>query len=845
MPHSNRPNQERPTAPLGRPVWACWIFGALGTVLLSAAAAPAQETKPPRLLVAGFNPGGFRTSVTEGWVKLGFYLINPTDTDRRARVLAFYENQQDRQYGRDLWVPAHATITSWLPLGPAPAQASNTSREIQMLVYELAEGNNHLLLPGTEERIRGRAVLYRKREPTTALMIDLEPDEAPVFGQLPAPEPDDEALTLARVLKATRQHTGTVQVVYPHTLPAWPKAFDSIDELILASTKIGKDPAALQALRYWLEQGGTLWVMLDRIEPELVTRVLGEAFDFQIVGKVGLTDFRIDKQSADTGLMRPLPQRHERPVDFVRVLLSAGTTPEYTINGWPVWFTRNVGRGKVLFTTLGPRGWYRPRTARDEASRLPSFPTLPVAGEILDVATSKLRFTQSEPPYPVEALEDLLVQEIGYSVVSRATVAGVFGAFLLSILGLTALLRRGSRRPALLGGVGPALALVAAGTFVWIGTLSRQAAPPTIAFVQVVAGVAGTGEAPVDGLMAVYRPDSGPAPMGAWREGFFSMDLSGVEGQTHRMILTDLDAWHWDNLVLPAGIRFAPFQFTARTSQPIAAVARFGPSGLEGSLLAKPFENPGDGLLSLRGARNLAVSFGLDGRFSAGPADTLTPGHFLAGTLLSDRQQRRQEIYRHVLKRADEIHDGPVLWAWADPVELPFMLAPEARVAGTAVLAVPLRLERPASGTRVTIPAPFVPVQRMVQGMPTRLPPESSQPADMHLRFQLPASVLPLQVERARLIGKIDARLRRFTVAGKAGEDFVEIHRADNVLGPIQVDLAEDPFLHLDAQGGLHLRVTLSELPRGPTPKGQASGPAQNWTIEYFELEVVGRTAAK
>jgi hypothetical protein len=796
--------------------------------------------------VSGFVPGGFRTSVTEGWTKLDFDLINPTDKDRWARVLAFYENQQDRQYGRELWVPAHATIASWLPLGPAPTQASQGSREIQMLVYELTEGNNHLLLPGTEERIRGRAVLYRKRAPTTVLMIDAEPAEAPAFGQITVPEsPGDEALTLARVLQGRRHLSGNVQVVYPHTLPAWPNAWSSIDELILASDKIGKDPAGLQALRWWLEHGGTAWVMLDRVEPETVARLLGEALDFQVIGKVGLTEFRIDRVPADIDASRIPVQRHGRPVNFVRVLLPAGTTPEHTINGWPVWFTRSVGRGKVLFTTLGPRGWYRPRSARDELSPLPNFPALPVAGEILEITTMKQRFAPAEPPYAVGALEELLTQEIGYSVVSRGTVAVVFGVLFISILGLTALLRRGSRRPALLGGVGPAMALVAAGTFVWIGTMSRQAAPPTVAFVQVVAAVAGTAEAPVDGLVAVFRPDSGPAHMEAWREGFFNMDLSGVEGQTHRMILTDLDAWHWDNLVLPAGIRFAPFQFTARTSQPIAAAARFGPTGLEGALHAKPFANPADGLLTLRGARNLAVSFEPDGRFSAGPADTLAPGHFLAGTLLSDRQQRRQEIYRHLLKRTDEMHDGNMLWAWTDPVELPFKLVAEARVAGTAVLTVPLRLERPAPGTPVTIPGPFVQVQRVIKDRLSRLPPESSEPADMHLRFQLPESVLPMQVERARLIGKINARLRRLTVAGKAGEEFVEFHRMDNAFGPIQVDLPEDRFLQLDAAGGLHLRVTLSAAQSGASAKAQRAGPEQNWTIEYLELEVAGRTAAK
>jgi hypothetical protein len=847
MLHSYRSTKEQPTAPVGRRAVACCILAVLGAVLLFASTGTTQETKPPRpLQVSGFVPGGVRTTVTEGWVKLDFNLTNAADTDRRARVLAFYENQPDKQYGRELWVPAHATVASWFPLGPAPTQAANTTREIQMLVYELAEGKDHLVLPGTEERIRARAVLYRKREPSTGLIVD-DFDEGVAFGQFPRLQsPADEALTLARVLRSTRELSEFVQVIYPNTLPAWPKAFDGIDQMILASGKLSKDPAGLQALRQWLEQGGNVWVMLDRVEPEVVTRLLGEAFDFEIVGKVGLTEFRIEKASLEAGAAPAPVQRYEQPVDFVHVLLAAGTSPEYTIDGWPVWFMRTVGRGKILFSTLGPRGWYQPGIWQDRPAPLPNLPKLPVATEALDVAAVELFHAPVQPSYPVEAFEDLLIQEIGYSVVGRGTIALVFGLFLTGILGLTALLRRGSRRPALLGLVGPALAVAAAAAFVALGSLSRQAAPPTVAFAQVVDAVAGTGEASIDGLAAVYHAGSGPANLAAERGAFFDLDLSGVEGQTHRLILTDLDAWHWENVVLPAGIRFAPFQFTARAGEPITAVARFGPKGLEGALSAKTFANLSDGLLTSAGGRNLAVPMGPDGSFTAGTADTLAPGQFLASTLLSDRQQRRQEIYRQFLKRTGASHDRHVLLAWADPALPPFNLAPEARVVGTALLRVPLRLERPAAGTAVTIPAPFVEVNRLVDGRLSRLPRESALAAELHLRFQLPASVLPLQVERARLIGNIDARLRRLTIAAKAGDAFVDYYQADNPFGPIQVDLAEDRFLHLDAEGGLHLRVTLSAIQKGGAFKAQATRTEdQNWTIEYLELEVVGRSGAK
>src|SRR5262249_36568030 len=135
------------------------------------------------------------------------------------------------------------------------------------------------------------------------------------------------------------------------------------------------------------------------------------------------------------------------------------------------------------------------------------------------------------------------------------------------------------------------------------------------------------------------------------RGGLFELDLTGTEGRTRRLVLTDLDAWHWEDLALPAGVRLAPFRYTARSEGPITAVARFGPEGLEGRLAAGPSRGLADALLTTPGGRNLSVRLGPDGAFSAGSQDVLSAEQFLAGAVLSDRQQRRQELLRACLQR--------------------------------------------------------------------------------------------------------------------------------------------------------------------------------------------------
>ncbi len=446
--------------------------------------------------------------------------------------------------------------------------------------------------------------------------------------------------------------------------------------------------------------------------------------------------------------------------------------------------------------------------------------------------------------YPAEALQKMLQREIGYDILGGEKVAGLFALFLGGTLGLSVLARRRGRTQ-FAGWIGPAGALAATLLLFALGQAARQAVPAAAAVAQTVHPVAGTNEAAVAGLLAVYRPDSGPIDLGARDGGFFDLDMAGLQGQTRRLIMTDLDAWHWENLALPAGVRFAPMQFTAPSTAPITAVAHFGAAGLEGKLTTGPFRNPADGLLTAGHARNLAVHLRADGTFTSGPADALAPGHFLTGALLSDQQQQRQEAYRHMLTAQKPPRpERAMLLAWAEPAPAPFTLPAGTQVSGSALLGMPLRLERTPPGTRVTVPGMFMPVRRMLDDRTARVPFESSQTTAFDLRFQLPPAVLPMVPERAQFLLKINARGRRIAVASPADGAFVEHLHVDNPLGPVRVDLADPRWLRVDALGGIHVRLSIGDAQLGAGAANANADADRLWTIEYLELEVTGRTAA-
>jgi hypothetical protein len=132
---------------------------------------------------------------------------------------------------------------------------------------------------------------------------------------------------------------------------------------------------------------------------------------------------------------------------------------------------------------------------------------------------------------------------------------------------------------------------------------------------------------------------------------------------------------------------------------------------------------------------------------------------------------------------------------------------------------------------------------------------------NQHLRFQLPAEVLPspaelqflrqerksqaspFQVERVRLTARISAPGRRVAIAGRAPDGgVVDIFSAEGPLGDdIRVDVADARF-QPDDRGGLHVDLSVGELPaKGVGPAGPAG--ADKWTIDYLELEVTGTVA--
>jgi hypothetical protein len=581
--------------------------------------------------------------------------------------------------------------------------------------------------------------------------------------------------------------------------------------------------------------------MLDVVDPDVIAPLLGNDTPFQIVDRIGLTTVRLHRP-ADSP---PANGREfEQPVEHVRMLPGADDRVITSANGWPAAFVRTVGRGRIVFTTLGARGWHRPRDpgdlrtkggGRDSRSPYEGMPLLPVALPQLEELAAELQPREQPHAFTSDHLGPILVEDIGYSIMSRTTAAAILGIFLLAVLGIGVGLRR-SRRPELVGWLAPAAAAAIAGLFLGLTAGSRRAVPETVATVAVIDVVPGSGEAAVNGLFAVYQPESGTVPLGTRRGGLLQLDIEGMEGQTRRWVQTDTDAWHWEDLALPAGVRTGRFKQTARVG-PVSAYARFGPNGVDGTLTTTAFRNAADALILTAARETLAVRLQPDGTFAAGTDDMLPAGHFLAGAVLTDRQQKRQAVYRQLLNGSppEYMAGRDLLLAWGDMEEVPFTARDGSRMVGTALWVIPLEFEQPAAGTRVTVPPGFISYRR-VDGGTGRATMESTRAANMLLRFQLPASVRGLKVERATLHLRVRAPSRRVAVGGLADGRPVALDSKDSPAEPIRVEVDDAKLLRVDEQGGLHFSLSVANLGNEilDTP----------WRIESLGLEVAGRLAS-
>ncbi len=808
------------------------------------------RARPP--IGHSIHAGGIGRLAPGHWGSVGVDLINPGDQPVDALSVMYFQNNPNVQFGRRLWVPARSRmVTSFPVLTPADLPRDKDAVEVQTLLLDRTGKEEVLIKSPTGEMLGDARLSVGAERQVTAIMDD----------------PGDElGGDTVMAMRLSRNLTRRISTFVGDFAPANQQSLQGLDHLVLMSDRLAQDSAGLSAVREWLHNGGKLWLMLDQLAPETVQAVLGDSFTYQPVDHVGLTNFTIKSSIAGGAGPAGLTQEFDDPVDFVRVLTTQGSVL-HTLNGWPASFFFSVGRGRVLCTTVGPRAWIRQRGPKDSKPNDVLRDSRFIANELLTELAFELIGQPPAPPALKPAdFQSFVSEQIGYRIVGRSMVLLVLGAFCAALIVSGSWLAYRDMLPHL-GWLGPLAAVGAATLLVLLGNWSRSAVPATIAVAQLAEVSEDADDVQLSGLMALYQQSATSSPLGAESGGVFLPDMSGQEGKTRRTVWTDLAAWNLENVTLPSGMRTAPFSYSGKLARPITARATFGPAGLVGTLDAGPFQDLSDALVVMPGQPILAVKLDAGGKFSAGPADVLSAGEYIGGTLLSDERRRRRAVYKKLLevpgaeasaKLEDEqpvlnkepIRNYPLepkLLVWAAPYDTQFTLPPDTQRVGSALLAIPLKFEHPAAGTEFVIPAPCVTYEsagnsgaylnrekRWINALNTA--------STTTLRFKLPREVLPLKLKQARLKIVIDAPGRTFSIT--AGRDAAQVPLATrkSPIGTVQLDIDQSNSLVVDAQGTflLNLDVGTAEGEVREGSKGTVGDSSRFpvWKIESVQLEV-------
>jgi hypothetical protein len=238
-----------------------------------------------------------------------------------------------------------------------------------------------------------------------------------------------------------------------------------------------------------------------------------------------------------------------------------------------------------------------------------------------------------------------------------------------------------------------------------------------------------------------------------------------------------------------------------------------------------------------------------DGTFIVGLDGAIPADQFLSGSVLTDRQQRRQDVFRKLLAKPRpphlEGHDSLLVWADTDGV--PFTSGDRQRQFSSALLVIPLEIERSNGDRSVTIPIGFCTVAALTDGHSHRPTLDGTTRLRSRLRFQLPSAVLPFTVEKATLVARIRAAGRKFTVAAISEGRPIPLHDKMNPLGIERIEITDPKALQIDPDGGLLFEVAVSGLigPDGKEIPFRLTDPDVKWQIEDLGLEVTGRTGGQ
>ena len=806
-----------------------WLFrfGLLCCLVGEACGQDDSESARPEVeTTVTMTPGGSLRFVPGHWGLIESQIRNSGDSQQTVRSLAWFDDDPSLQFGRDAIVPPHSVRRTWFTVR-APA-GSATVKSLDITFGQHFKDPN---APLAEKQGDSRAVVNPRSRPRALWVGD----------------GDDAEVRFSDLVKNARDQIlpGLVVLKIPgEPLPPVEAAWDIADAVILTGDRIGHDGLAQSALLGWVRRGGRLWIPLDLIEPEIIQDMLGDRLQLDVIGRTSLNQFQV----VSTRGTPPAAEQEtvvETPIDLVRVAVD-GAEVTHTLNGWPAGIELQFGRGQVMITTASLSAWVvHPRELVDQsqARKDGRAHVTPAATELFQAVFGKVR----NSPIEESAIEEYVSSRVGYQTPSRGLIGGLLGGFItLAVLVMRIL--RGRDKAGWILGLIPVLSIGAAAILIVFGSASRSAPPGQQVF-QFIESESGSSDVVVSGAMAIYSDSDFSPRLGTRTGAEFLPDRRGMLDARWRMTRSDLNAWNTEGVEFRPGVRIAQFQSRTAFDRPMRASGTFTADGFSGRLESPLSSGAEDALVASRTQVTLPVGISADGDVVPG-GSILPPGEFIAESVVSAEQTRRQNMMRELFRtesRNSPVVTRPSLLFWSPALDLQSGDLDEEQTVGSALVMLPIELERPAAGTPLTIPAPFISYRSVPKSRSLATPAffsnslgtwtEYPRAGQINLHFQLPPELLPLEAESAMLTFKVTASSRDVLVTGvdpstPAG-DFT------SPVGVKTVELDQSQF-ELTPSGAIPIEFSIGEATDESDPDAQLQD--RYWKMDWVQFEFHGRT---
>ncbi len=715
------------------------------------------------------------------------------------------------------------------------------------------EGGRQVMLSGTDSSVFQSLRLQVEPEPVvTALLSDPTPPEVPNWDWKLPPIHDSYEMAIASRLDA--EYSRRCVILDGELVPCQMADWDTFDNLVIMDDSRLEDEATLQSVKQFLYSGGRVWVMLDRVRCETIRGLLADGQNCEEVDTIELNKFTMDAQPRTSFMDADRTVVSEVPIKFKRVLQQGGEVFQ-SIDGWPAAMWMPVGHGTLLLTTLGPRGWLIGRPSRSnenerqraDLKRGPEYEG-PFA---LAYWSGALAAGMHEPriPLPLDSQPlDYPLRHIGNPILPKAAVIGTLLSFcaVLILVGVWQYSRLALNQ---VGWIAPVVSLFGTIPLVAASAWIRRDIQDCASRLQIVEVLPGQRDLHVREKMAMYMGSSVKTELVPASDAMPIPPAQKVASGIRRWAWEDFQKWKLTNVSWPTGLWRLDQEYVLPADN-ISVEGEFVTDGLQLRLPTGIPSKLEDAILSfVPGDPAICTARG-DGTLIVGDTAAVSGDKWIAGSLVTDEQTRRIEIYKQLLTgdRKAKVWSFPSLMGWTSlwPQSPKWQHAANER--GAALVSLPVKLRNVKPGEKVLVPHSLIRVYRphtsvgmsaAFNDITGRWNEPSTMPASVVLRYELPSAVVPLRVESCKLELQLRAPQRTVTVSCLQNDRPIQLASYSSPSGSLREDIT-DPQILADLQdGSVMLRLDVSDR------TGAGSLDAANvatWEIDHLRLTVQGTT---